>query len=868
MANLLFKRIKDWATSITAFRTGDVIPVDGPSGTAKMPVSELQNAILGDSIDKAVATWLDEHPEVTTTVQDGSLTEAKFSDALKLKTIKDYVTPEMFGAVGDGVVDDTAAIQAALYDSNVNKTKVVLINKYKVTQPVKVYAHSSIGGISKKRATIDFYNNACFYIGTAGGEQQNEIRMSTFNIMCHDECDYAIRCDAAISQCTFHDLYIDHTRIACVFMKGSINWFTRSYFYYSPCGVILDNCAFNSFEQCNFWSNDIAFKGQTSDLSLISTWIERCTDVFVPTATFYAYCTNSHFLDGRANVGYITDVENNAPANVYLNFENCRINYPNNTQPLFRCRPNANGYSRVNMINGYVACQSTALIDNDGTNSQSCQCSYKINGARGLNIFTTPSLGVQVDADYNNQGATRFGSGIVLGGSKYAIPTTENPGLVVFDKDIGSKLKVVDDKRTWHRIAYENYVTPEQFGAVGDGVTDDTDAIQAALDDANAGSNVVLLTAYTYRVESDLFVKSNTQVIGRHFRYNHIHLYNGAQVKIGSSTGSNSEHITLSNFTIDGDNTSTACVANSDSSNLHRNITFDNINFINSAYTGLDLNGNYITIKNCIFSNHSVACNLPGAVYAIKNCAFNNNAVSVKSSATRIYFSNNSVSNESSSEIFTISGSTKIIADECYFYGSSNNKDNYISNYTETNYTYSLEFTNCYFDFTKMETPIIVVHTSTNVQRFVTVKINNCSFVITNINSIIDNTNANYDNFRFINEENDIENSKFLLYTDKVTLLGCERGYMKYNYSPAGIILGNSRSEIDLYANTRSGRLIYDDTTGFLKITTGGASKTIPVKAGTAVNKLTTSAQLSDVISKMNDLLTTLSTESNIINSN
>ena len=34
--SMLFKRIKDWATSITAFRAGDVIPVDGPSGTAKM----------------------------------------------------------------------------------------------------------------------------------------------------------------------------------------------------------------------------------------------------------------------------------------------------------------------------------------------------------------------------------------------------------------------------------------------------------------------------------------------------------------------------------------------------------------------------------------------------------------------------------------------------------------------------------------------------------------------------------------------------------------------------------------------------------------------------------------------------------------
>lgn len=42
--SMLFKRIKDWATSITAFRTGDVIPVDGPSGTAKMTKDDLLRA--------------------------------------------------------------------------------------------------------------------------------------------------------------------------------------------------------------------------------------------------------------------------------------------------------------------------------------------------------------------------------------------------------------------------------------------------------------------------------------------------------------------------------------------------------------------------------------------------------------------------------------------------------------------------------------------------------------------------------------------------------------------------------------------------------------------------------------------------------
>lgn len=75
---------------------------------------------------EAVDNYLNAHPEATTTVQDSSLTEVKFADSLKLKTIKDYVTPEMFGAIGDGLVNDSAAIQAAI---NSGKT-VFMPNTY------------------------------------------------------------------------------------------------------------------------------------------------------------------------------------------------------------------------------------------------------------------------------------------------------------------------------------------------------------------------------------------------------------------------------------------------------------------------------------------------------------------------------------------------------------------------------------------------------------------------------------------------------------------------------------------------------------------------------------------------------------------
>lgn len=70
-----------------------------------------------------VYSWLDEHPEATTTVQDGSLTESKFTEDLKNLTLNNYVIPQMFGAVGDGVTDDTQAFidtQAKAQELGVN----------------------------------------------------------------------------------------------------------------------------------------------------------------------------------------------------------------------------------------------------------------------------------------------------------------------------------------------------------------------------------------------------------------------------------------------------------------------------------------------------------------------------------------------------------------------------------------------------------------------------------------------------------------------------------------------------------------------------------------------------------------------------
>ena len=82
---------------------------------------------------EAVSAWLDAHPEATTTIEDSAITEEKLANALKDKVIKDYVTPEMYGAKGDGETDDTTAIQAAINSG-----------KYVCLTPGKTYIMRSV----------------------------------------------------------------------------------------------------------------------------------------------------------------------------------------------------------------------------------------------------------------------------------------------------------------------------------------------------------------------------------------------------------------------------------------------------------------------------------------------------------------------------------------------------------------------------------------------------------------------------------------------------------------------------------------------------------------------------------------------------
>lgn len=97
------------------------------------------------------------------------VTETEATESVTTETTTDYVTPEMYGAVGDGVTDDTAALQSAF---NTGKN-VIFLNDYYITSRItilnmsgfKVYGNNHTINVSSKEPTSsDNLVKEAFYV--------------------------------------------------------------------------------------------------------------------------------------------------------------------------------------------------------------------------------------------------------------------------------------------------------------------------------------------------------------------------------------------------------------------------------------------------------------------------------------------------------------------------------------------------------------------------------------------------------------------------------------------------------------------------------------------------------------------------------
>jgi len=183
------------------------------------------------------------------------------------------------------------------------------------------------------------------------------------------------------------------------------------------------------------------------------------------------------------------------------------------------------------------------------------------------------------------------------------------------------------------------YVTPEMFGAVGDGSTDDSTAIQAAINYVGSNSNVGIHLGYNknYRIGTVLNVTSNVTIKG--WGANSV-ISTGGNVQFFDVTGDNNQflNIALTGSVVGGSgaaNYGFQVYGNAGLTLYRINNIIDGCIFTNmntGVYSGLMVGTNASnkheggwTISNCIFTGCSTAINFAvrGEYNTVSNCKIN-----------------------------------------------------------------------------------------------------------------------------------------------------------------------------------------------------------------------------------------------------
>lgn len=309
--------------------------------TARERLDEYAEIFTGN-VDESVKNWLDEHPEATTSVEDGSLTESKFADALKLKTINNYVTPEMYGAKGDGISDDTDAFNAAL--SATNKI-VVLSGAYLLTDVCNINSKCLIS-YARSEIIISQQTTAREWFFVATGESRIE------GIKFYTKCDGKILGvsdseNVVIKDCVFEaesghhvkgllDVYSNNQNTTierCSFIHRSTasgGVWVRNIWDYITSNVNIVECNFASFS-----GTDEVFAVWGGAGTVKNVNITNCT--FASSAT----ATMAHMI----SLG-LTGITQN------VTMSNCSIVNEGATTTIIKCQPTDGGTAKnIKLVN-------------------------------------------------------------------------------------------------------------------------------------------------------------------------------------------------------------------------------------------------------------------------------------------------------------------------------------------------------------------------------------------------------------------------------------------------------------------------------------------------------------------------------------
>ena len=413
-------------------------------------------------------------------------------------------------------------------------------------------------------------------------------------------------------------------------------------------------------------------------------------------------------------------------------------------------------------------------------------------------------------------------------------------------------------------LIYDNPIIPEKLGAYGDGIHDDSDAIQTAF---NTSKKVLLVGYYLCTKTINIPNASQLTINGVNFNESALKFTNESYLNIGGN--SNVNELRLNNFSIIGDRTQSALLK----INYVTNVMLNQINIAESNEYLVELNhADIVFIDKCTFAGSNVL-DIWQPCKGIK-----------MTSANPVYISNCNIWNMT--QFIDVIGLTRTIElthNWIEFVNILINSKNTSQNHmnlivNDNNITYPshgnisfidahiiyLENINDAFDILLcVKNNNIICYTENPIASLIELK------------TVTDECNVYIENnimFTRLSQMNayalkvDLQRKTKLYYTSTTNAdadNGCETdGVLNKSFSPRELNLKNvnlstTDSELGLVANFKNGHIWYNNN---LYIKHQDVTKSIPITSGETITNIpdTSTATTEDVGAKLNALMNIL----------
>lgn len=316
--------------------------------------------------------------------------------------LRETVSVKDFGAVGDGVEDDTAAIQLAL---NTASGIFFPAGKYRITSQITVYSDTFIHGDGKRKSVIaaDFsttgvyilYANAKSNITVRdvslwGNLTENAGANKAFAVAYISGCSNVIFYNCEVSTCTTHTISVTKNFSTVWIQAGNANSQASVDSLYATCSsnIRLSNCSFRyagsnhfaAFGVNGLWITDCDF---SSDVTFYDILIDGASQATV--LADYAVNRNVNISSNIGSHGMLIvdtatgNIEGNKTSAIYYNSYDFDQQLLNLASPFFHL--NYAGSRMVRIRNNEAAViqiKSTGYVDVDENFVQSVASADKL----------------------------------------------------------------------------------------------------------------------------------------------------------------------------------------------------------------------------------------------------------------------------------------------------------------------------------------------------------------------------------------------------------------------------------------------------------------------------------------------------------